>query len=172
MVFKKNDEASKLASNIGVIKSNITWKKIKENNIIYYNLSPSLCKCCNNILPYEKRHKKYCGHSCAAKVNNKGIKRNKTKGIKGIRYSKISTVFKIVNNIAPISKKRLKNYLIETRKYECEQCHNKMWEGQLIPLDTHHIDGNNKNNNLKNLLLLCPNCHNLTPNYGNKKRNT
>lgn len=27
--------------------------------------------------------------------------------------------------------------------------------------DVHHLDGNNKNNSRKNLVLLCPNCHRL-----------
>lgn len=26
-------------------------------------------------------------------------------------------------------------------------------------LEVHHIDGNRKNNNLDNLIILCPNCH-------------
>ncbi len=28
-----------------------------------------------------------------------------------------------------------------------------------------HIDGNSENNKEKNLELLCPNCHSLTPNF-------
>lgn len=34
-----------------------------------------------------------------------------------------------------------------------------------IPLETHHIDGNHFNNREENLILLCPNCHSLTPTY-------
>ena len=33
-----------------------------------------------------------------------------------------------------------------------------------IPLELHHMDGDNENNNLKNLQLLCPNCHSLQSN--------
>ena len=33
------------------------------------------------------------------------------------------------------------------------------------PLEIEHIDGNYKNNKEDNLLLLCPNCHSLTPTY-------
>ena len=47
----------------------------------------------------------------------------------------------------------------------------------LLPLEIEHIDGNFKNNNEENLILLCPNCHSLTatfkganPNYGRKNR--
>ena len=34
-----------------------------------------------------------------------------------------------------------------------------------IPLELHHKDGNRYNNQLDNLMLLCPNCHALTENY-------
>ena len=40
---------------------------------------------------------------------------------------------------------------------------------EIIPLELHHIDGNNKDNSLSNLQLLCPNCHALTNNYRNRK---
>ena len=38
-------------------------------------------------------------------------------------------------------------------------------KNDLVKLELHHIDGNHKNNTLKNCLLLCPNCHSLTENY-------
>jgi len=31
--------------------------------------------------------------------------------------------------------------------------------------DVHHIDGNRENNNINNLIILCPNCHSLTKSY-------
>lgn len=37
-------------------------------------------------------------------------------------------------------------------------------------MELHHIDGDPFNNDYENLLLLCPNCHTLTPNYGSKNR--
>ena len=35
----------------------------------------------------------------------------------------------------------------------------------MSPLEIEHIDGNYLNNNEENLMLLCPNCHSLTPTY-------
>jgi len=40
-----------------------------------------------------------------------------------------------------------------------------------IPLEIEHIDGNYKNNNEENLILLCPNCHSLTSTYKGANRN-
>jgi len=47
----------------------------------------------------------------------------------------------------------------------CELCNTSEWLGSPITLEIHHIDGNNKNNELKNLQILCPNCHSQTDNY-------
>ena len=41
----------------------------------------------------------------------------------------------------------------------CEQCGCKEWQGHLLPLELHHKDGDHFNNNLDNLMILCPNCH-------------
>lgn len=35
----------------------------------------------------------------------------------------------------------------------------------IIPLEVEHMDGNYKNNEENNLILLCPNCHSLTATY-------
>ena len=36
-------------------------------------------------------------------------------------------------------------------------------------IEIHHIDGDRFNNNLSNLMILCPNCHSKTDNYSGKK---
>jgi len=42
----------------------------------------------------------------------------------------------------------------------------------LVPIQLDHIDGDSDNNNLKNLRLLCPNCHSLTPTFGRLNENS
>jgi 5-methylcytosine-specific restriction endonuclease McrA len=40
-----------------------------------------------------------------------------------------------------------------------------VWQGQLLILHLHHINGNRYNNKKANLQLLCPNCHSQTESY-------
>lgn len=65
---------------------------------------------------------------------------------------------------------RLKNRLLASGLKEpvCEHCGHKDWLEMPIPLELHHVDGDKNNNELENLMLLCPNCHAMTSNYRGK----
>lgn len=52
----------------------------------------------------------------------------------------------------------------------CEKCGLEQWLGATIPLELHHINGDNQDNRLENLQLLCPNCHALTDSYRGKNK--
>ena len=62
---------------------------------------------------------------------------------------------------------KLKKRLIREgiKKECCESCGLTEWLGKPIPLEMHHMNGDNRDNRLANLQLLCPNCHALTDNY-------
>jgi hypothetical protein len=47
----------------------------------------------------------------------------------------------------------------------CSACGGTEWQGQPMPLELDHIDGDRENNLLGNIRLVCPNCHALTPTY-------
>jgi len=78
-----------------------------------------------------------------------------------------------LNNEIPIQSYKLKNRLIKDGflEHRCQRCNNTHWLGQPVPLELDHKNGNNQDNRLVNLRLLCPNCHALTPNYRSKNRN-
>ncbi len=54
------------------------------------------------------------------------------------------------------------------KEHKCEKCKKTRWLNQRIPIELHHIDGDNTNNLLENLQILCPNCHALTDNFTSK----
>lgn len=67
---------------------------------------------------------------------------------------------------------KLKQYLLESSIFEsqCSNCGLFDWLNEPIPLELDHIDGDNSNNELANLRLLCPNCHAKTPTYRGKNK--
>lgn len=74
---------------------------------------------------------------------------------------------------SPVSQAVMRGYVQRHNliEYKCQQCGcNGEWQNGFISLEIHHIDGNNKNNLLSNLQYLCPNCHALTDNFRNKRR--
>lgn len=66
-------------------------------------------------------------------------------------------------NGSTINSHRLKEKLIRDGYKEkcCEKCKLREWQGQEIPLELHHVDGNHFNNEFINLMILCPNCHSI-----------
>lgn len=74
------------------------------------------------------------------------------------------------SNKFPLQSNKLRKRLISEGYFEhkCSKCNLSEWMGELIPIELDHIDGNNKNNSLDNLRLLCPNCHAQTDTYKGK----
>ena len=62
---------------------------------------------------------------------------------------------------------KLKDKLLREgiKENKCEICKITEWNGKPLVMQLHHIDGNNRNNSLNNLQMLCPNCHSQTDNY-------
>ena len=72
-----------------------------------------------------------------------------------------------LSNKVPMQSDKLKIRLINEGYLEptCDICRRTYWVGEAIPLQLDHVDGNNDDNSLDNLRLLCPNCHAQTPQY-------
>lgn len=72
----------------------------------YYE-NPKLCKCCEAIIPYERRVNEFCGHSCSATFNNTGrVRKQKEEDF-------------------DVSKARKKRYRIYKARTRCKTCNCK-----------------------------------------------
>jgi 5-methylcytosine-specific restriction endonuclease McrA len=79
----------------------------------------------------------------------------------------------IINNKVNFSRHQLKKRLLHLGllDYKCVGCGNTgEWNGKILSLEIDHINGDNKDNRLENLRILCPNCHSQTPTFRNKNR--
>ena len=83
-------------------------------------------------------------------------------------YNNTSTsISEYLSNRVKITSGKLRIKLLTEglKENKCEICGITKWLGKPIVCQLHHIDGNNQNNNLENLQILCPNCHSQTENY-------
>lgn len=106
-------------------------------------------------------------------LKNLGIFYKGNQSLKGkTRKSQRVDINEYLTNKKRINASRLKFLLIREKMKEekCEKCGRTEWEGDKIPLELHHIDGNHFNNEIENLMILCPNCHMQIHGFSNVKK--
>ena len=52
----------------------------------------------------------------------------------------------------------------------CHTCNLEEWQGEPIPLELDHINGDGTDNTIGNTRIICPNCHAQTHNYKSKNK--
>lgn len=78
----------------------------------------------------------------------------------------------LVEHSTYLNSNNLRQRLIKEgiKEYKCECCGASEWMGNPISLELHHINGDNTDNRLENLQLLCANCHSQTDNFRTKNK--
>jgi len=168
-------------------------KQVTEEKLLIrineYNLNPKLCKTCDGVLPYSKRHNLFCSRSCAVTKNNTLKKKKKNnsntclacneKIEQRFKYCSIkcqhefqyrSSITEWLNGVKVAGYAAIRRYLTETYGYKCVECGIDSYNGKPITLELEHKDGDSDNNKLENLCFLCPNCHSQTPTYKGRNK--
>ena len=78
-----------------------------------------------------------------------------------------------IDNLDPNSKKGNRKIYLKIDKdnfeWKCIKCNHIPKEDEM-DLVVHHIDSNNRNNSIENLMILCQSCHNKIHRFGGNKR--
>ena len=153
---------------------------------------------CSKEFKTDDSRRKFCSLSCSAKVNNRGVRRHgkapgycalcgnpKTRHKSNWCSNKCHQAYVASVRIASWLSgewsgcceytgelsSTIRAYLLKQANNKCGSCgwgiENK-YTG-VVPLQIHHVDGNYKNNSPGNLVVLCPNCHSLTDNFGSRQ---
>lgn len=84
------------AGKLGMAKTRHIFDERKKQRLSKYAENPTLCACCKEPLPYEKRKQKFCSHVCSATLCNAGVDRYER--IRGFKVDNRDKNNRIINN--------------------------------------------------------------------------
>lgn len=127
--------------------------------------SDSMAKACTELRLHFNSFKKRAIELGCYKTNQSGV------GIKKKGNGSKIPLKEILSGLHPYystSKLRVRLVKENFKKYQCEVCQLCNWMGKELLLELDHIDGDRTNHDLKNLRIICPNCHSQTETYRSK----
>lgn len=176
------------AGKLGALVSAKYQAKQRQKRIEEYTKNPKCCKYCGKPLPYDKRMNTFCDLSCFASFSNSNRKAQHYCKYCGKLLKKTQNYCSNKCQNEHIHKQyiqrwqqgqetgmcgkwdlsgHIKRYIRSKFGEKCASCGCSLinpYTNKSI-LEIHHIDGDYTNNQESNLILLCPNCHAMTPNY-------
>lgn len=83
-----------------------------------------------------------------------------------VRAKRLAEYLVLGSTISSSDLKR-KLYAAGLKKEVCEECNQlPEWNGKKLVLQLDHVNGNNRDNRIENVKILCPNCHTQTATFG------
>jgi hypothetical protein len=127
--------------------------------------SETMAKACSKLKLHFNSFKKRAIELGCYKTNQAGVGISKKDN--GTKIP-ISEILKGLHPYYQTNKLRIRLVDEGIKKYQCEECKLTEWRWKSISLELDHIDGDRTNHKLKNLRILCPNCHSQTETYRSK----
>jgi len=114
------------------------------------------CICCKkDCESYRQKANKYCSIQCQVEYQYQS--RVKQWLVEGKDWKGM-----IPNWVRRVLREKFGN--------KCSECGINEYNNKPITLEVDHKNGNHLDNTIKNLRLLCPNCHSQTPTYKNRNK--
>ena len=140
----------------GIIKTSYSFVDVAKNvDLVGEDVSKISARLCKNI-------KKY--------IRENNLDTSHFRHFSRVGYNVTWTDEEVFSENSVVSQSTVKKRFLAKVKYECIVCNVSSWNNAPLSLQLDHIDGDNKNNLMSNLRLLCPNCHSQTENFGSKNK--